>query len=274
MKRASRGSFFASLCISLLVAAGCSGLAVPSLSGYRPAPAADAADLLAKVRAAADAVKTGRGEYELRISKGVGRQTLHQVVAFERPSRLRLELFASALQQLVLFAVARDGTLECLDPKAGILYRGESTPENLSRVIGVPLVAEETMLWFAGTLLLADAPLEVLWKPDARTFAIRGKTAADRCTTAHFEQLPAGPRMRSLELRHCGSKKLFFFSEFEYQGESEPAKIVFQFPEQGVRGELTRERLTLNPKLPSDKLFVINAPPQTRVENLDTAIFP
>ena len=269
---------FILLLFSAALFTGCSRIAVPSLQGFRQAPAGDAAPLLAQVRAAADSVKTGRGEYELRLAKGLGKQTLHQVVAFQRPDKLRLELFASALHQLILFAVSREGTLECLDPKSGVLYRGASTPENLSRVIGVPLVAEEAMLWFAGALALPEdskfeRALEVLRKGQTNAFVVRGEISADRCATAHFDGLPSGPRMKSLELRRCGSGKLFFFSVFEYGAEQEPLRIAFQFPEQGLSGTLTRERFILNPPLPAEKLFVIHQPAQTKVEDLDRAVF-
>ncbi len=261
---------FTTCLTALLVLSGCGGIVVPSLRGFEPAPSERSTLVLEELRASTAAVRTGRGEYEAQVSGGIGRQTLRQVVAFSRPDHLRFELFASALEQLVLLAVVEDGTLQCLDPRAGILYRGASTPENIARVLGAPLIAEEAMLWLTGHLPIpSDAKLLV--GSDPAHFVIKGSISPERCAVAHFDSSNGPAKMKSLELRRCESQKLFFFSELFYENGDTPSRLTFSFPDQRIDGTLTRQSFTLNPKLPADRIFKIQQPGGVRIEPIEKA---
>ncbi len=254
---------------TLPMSSGCGLFApkLPSLKKYRAVSAEEAATFRAAVRASSEKIQGARGQYQALAVKGVSRQEGKQVVVFQRPDKLRLELFASSLNQLVLMVVSRDGNLEALDPHEGVRYEGESTPQNIARIIGVPLLPDELMLWFAGVLALpADAELDVVREPDKGYYGMKGNLAYGRSVVARFESAPSGPRLLSLELRRTGDGELFFFSEFGYGDGELPEKIKFYLPEQELRGQLRAEKLKLNPENLPERLFEI--PPRENVRTL------
>ncbi len=272
-------------CYAPLFLTGCSTLfapSMPSLRGYRAVPEAESKELVQAINSEASSIQSARAEYELKLSKGVGRQTLRQVLVFQRPHWLRIELFASSLNQLVLMAVSREGMLESLDARTNTLYRGFSTPQNLLKITQLPFSAEEMMLWFTGNILLSEksvdsvdeAKFEVLKQPASRNkfplYGIRGTLGSNRCVLLRFERESAkAPKLLSLELRTCDNDKLYFFSEFTYDAEVAPRQISFYLPGEGVKGNLTRQKFTPNPALPLDKLFTIRVSEQTVIRLLD-----
>ena len=169
---------------------GCSlfgGPKLPSLKDFRPVSAEDSEKVLVSVRNVAERVHSARGRFEANLSKGLVRQSLDQVLVFRRPGDLRIELFASSLNQLALMVVTRGGLLEALDPKENVLYRGASTPENIARIIGVPLLPEELMVWFAGAVLLPDSGQYSVLRDPAGRYAVRGELPLGRLMQARFE---------------------------------------------------------------------------------------
>lgn len=135
----------------LALAAGCVRAPPPDLS-------ADPAQLLAEVRAREARVQRVAGSARLRLESPEGSGSLDALAAAERPARLRLELL-DFFGGPVGLLVAADGRLTFLDARRGVWYRGAATPENLSRILRVPLTVEDLAAAACGSpLLIEGAP--------------------------------------------------------------------------------------------------------------------
>ena len=129
------GLRIASAALALVSAAGCVRAPPPDLS-RNPAP------LLAQVRAAQEGVSSCRGSARLGLSSPDLSGSLDAWVAAEKSGRLRFEVF-DFFGNPAAVLVAGGGRFALLDTRAGTLYRGDDTPENLARLLPVPLGARE-----------------------------------------------------------------------------------------------------------------------------------
>jgi hypothetical protein len=130
----------------LVASAGCVRAPPPDLS---PDPRA----LLAQVREAQALARTVRGSARVGVETPGASGTLDALAAAEKPDRVRIEMldfFGNPASVLVAAA----GRFSLYDARAGVLYRGEATPENLARLLPLPLGAGDL-----ATLLCGSAPL-------------------------------------------------------------------------------------------------------------------
>jgi hypothetical protein len=134
--------------LALAVAAGCARAPPPDLSR-------DPAPLLAQVRAAQEGVTSCRGSARLSISSPDLGGSLDAWVAAETSGRLRVEVF-DFFGNPAAVLVAGGGRFALLDARAGTLHRGEDTPENLSRLLPVPLGARELARVVCGSVPLLE----------------------------------------------------------------------------------------------------------------------
>ncbi len=145
----------------------------------------DPAKLADQVRAAQAAVRRVQGETRLQIhAQRSG--TLRQFAAAELPDRVHLEeldFFGNPAAVLV----TSGGRFALYDSREKVLYRGEATPENLSRLVPLPLEAGELTAMLLGTALLPDGPpLSVT--PDGARLRLRyqqGDAVLDYFVGAH-----------------------------------------------------------------------------------------
>lgn len=136
----------------LALALGCARAPPPDLS-------ADPAELLAAVRAREARVQRVSGSARLRLESPRGSGSFDALAAAERPDRLRLELL-DFFGGPVALLVASGSRFAFLDARRGIWYRGPATPENLSRILPVPVTVEELAAAACGSpVLIEGAPL-------------------------------------------------------------------------------------------------------------------
>jgi hypothetical protein len=134
--------------LALLLAAGCVRVPPPDLSR-------DPALLLDQVRAAQAGVTSCRGSARLSVSSPDLSGSLDAWAASEKSGRVRVEVFdffgnpASVL-------VAGGGRFSLYDARAGVLYRGEDTPENLARLVPLPIGARDLALVLCGSAPILD----------------------------------------------------------------------------------------------------------------------
>ena len=136
---------------------GVLGIAILALVSCARVPPSDLSrdprDLLAQVRAAQERVQRVRGSARVRIESPGGSGTLTEFIAAEKPDRVHLEtldFFGNPAAVLV----AADGRFSFLDQRENVLYRGEATPANVSRLLPVLLPVEELV-----TILCGSAPI-------------------------------------------------------------------------------------------------------------------
>lgn len=139
-----------------LPVAACAALLLAACRPPRTPPpdlSLDPAALLAQVRGAQGAARTVQGEARVHVRSPRGSASVKQFTAAEAPDRVRLEeldFFGNPAAVLV----ASGGRFALYDARQKVFYRGAATPENLSRLVPIPLGAPEL-----ATLLLGSAPL-------------------------------------------------------------------------------------------------------------------
>lgn len=133
----------------LLLAAGCRPRVPP------PDLSLDPAALLAQVQAAQGRVRSVQGEARVHVEAEGRSGTVSQFIAAEAPDRLHLEaldFFGNPAAVLV----SADGRFSLYDARRKVLYRGAATPENLARLVPLPLPAEDLVRILCGAAPLLD----------------------------------------------------------------------------------------------------------------------
>jgi hypothetical protein len=200
--RASR-SLALALAAAAVALAGCPPRAPP------PDLSLDPAALLVQVRAAQDRIRSVRGEVRVRVESAEASGTVPALVAAQKPDRLlvqTLDFFGNTVAVLA----AADGALTLYDARAHVVYRGAATPENLARLLPLPISPADLVAILCGSApLLAGTPasaepgrgyvtLELAAGP--RTQALRvGAGAAVLRSTVRIDGAP-GPGTYDLEL--------------------------------------------------------------------------
>jgi hypothetical protein len=138
---------------ALVLAAGCTRVPPPDLSR-------DPVRLLEQVRAAQDGVTACRGSARLSVSSSDPSGSLDAWVAAEMGGRVRVDLF-DFFGNPAAVLVASGGRFALYDARAGALYRGDDTPENLARLVPVPIGARDLASVICGRAPIIDGPAVV-----------------------------------------------------------------------------------------------------------------
>lgn len=138
------------------------GVAV-ALSGCPRAPppdlSRDPAALLEAVRAAQGRVRSVRGSARVRVESPRVSGTVNQYLAAEKPDRIRLETH-DFFGNVAAVLVTDGGRFALYDAREGAYYRGQASPENVSRLLPLVLPPEELAAILCGSApLLAGEPI-------------------------------------------------------------------------------------------------------------------
>ncbi len=134
------------------------GLALALAACARPQPpdlSRNPGELLAQVRSAQGRVTACRGAARLGLSSPDLSGTLDAWVAAELPARLRVEVL-DFFGNPAAVLVAEAGRFALLDARAGVVYRGDDTPDALARLVPVPLGARELARVVCGSAPLLE----------------------------------------------------------------------------------------------------------------------
>jgi outer membrane lipoprotein-sorting protein len=145
----------------------------------------DPAELLAQVQAAQARVRSVRGDARIQIRSPDGSGTVSALVAAERPDRVYVHTVDFFGNTLAVLATA-GGALSLYDARAGVLYRGPATPQNLARLIPVPLSPEDLAAILCGAAPLIDGVAE-------RAEPGRGFVTLELVAGERTESLRVGP---------------------------------------------------------------------------------
>jgi hypothetical protein len=132
----------------LALAAACARVPPPDLSR-------NPADLLEQVRVAQGRVTACRGAARLSLSSPDLSGSLDAWVAAEKGGRVRVEVF-DFFGNPAAVLVAGGGRFALYDARAGAVYRGEDTPENLARLVPVPIGARDLAQVICGSAPLVE----------------------------------------------------------------------------------------------------------------------
>lgn len=249
---------------------------VLALGGCRPRVpppdlSLDPAALLAQVQASQGRVRAVRGEARVAVDAQGQSGTVSQFLAAEVPDRLHLETL-DFFGNVAAVLVAADGRFSLYDARSKVLYRGEATPENLARLVPLPLTAGELV-----RILCGGAPLL-----DGRPTAAEpgsGHVALTLEAGPWAQVLRVGPgaaverSWRTVEGGGPGEYDLAF-GAFSPAGEGRfPSEVKLRSERPRVRLELRWREVEVNPAL-EPGLFRLDPPRGARVVELDAGSAP
>lgn len=243
-----------------LILCGCPKPPVEQPVDARPLPEAKAA--LEMLEEASAARKSMRAEGRLTYFGDQGRVRLNVVQVVERPARFRFETLTPFGQPIDV--MTSDGDRLWLLSKQK-LHEGPATPENISRLLPLPLRAEEVVSIMLGGAPVTSrfSPKSLRWADDPQDFWVlslenesgeRGELLIDpkekRVVKATLGNNPEAPRMK------------LAFDDFEplSSGGSFPRAIHLELPGQKLDINIKLKEVEVNVEL-APTLFVIEPPP-------------
>jgi outer membrane lipoprotein-sorting protein len=197
-----------------------------------------------------------------------GRVRLKAALLVERPGRFRFETI-SPLEQPV-DVMACDGDRQWLLSKEK-LSEGAATPENVARLLPLPMEPEDVVDTLLGGVPTSDrfTPSKIAWSDDRWVLTVAsGDGDAGRLTIE-----PATKRVVAMDLLQGGGdvRVSVSFEDFEDAGEGfgeVPRKIGLRMPGRDLDVDIRLKEVDVNVALKKE-LFRIDAPPGVRPEPLD-----
>jgi outer membrane lipoprotein-sorting protein len=256
--------------VVMLALAGCASLrgqsAIPK-SAPTSAPAPEA--LLAAIDDRSAAVRTFRALAQMHYAGQSDKIAVKEVVAVERPNRLRIEMmsaFGVALQ------IASDGARLCAYHRGDrTFYRGRATAANLSRFTRLDLELDDVvdlLIGFPPRREWLGKPSMTFERPDG-TWRVEASLRDGGMLTVWFDPDSLLP-LRAREATSAGAVR-YTASYGQYDtisGVVMPAWVRFEVPEQQTRIDLRYSDVSLNVSLAAG-LFSFEAPSGSKIVDLD-----
>jgi hypothetical protein len=217
--------------------------------------------LLGQVQAAAAVVLSVRGEARLRAT-GEGRVSVPAFVAARKPDRLRVEaldFFGNPGAVLVTAA----GRLAIWDARGRTFYRGAATPENIARLVRLPLAPEELVAILCGWPRLEGEAVSA--EPGRGHVTLEVRDGA-RSTTARVIAGAAVSRATVRDGRR--GYEVAWKQRILVGGAAGPGDVTLSSERPDVEIELTWPEPEVNAPL-EDALFELRPPPGASVVELD-----
>lgn len=181
---------FAPALAAVLFFYGCAGRTVHSPADI-PQPA-DPAAYLAAVRRESGGVKDVSGFAKLRLETRHTSTTSRNVFFVKRPGLLRIDTLGFLSRPALIFT-ADPLTMKLYDVGGNIVFAGPTTPENFTRIIGLPLALDEILETFFGL-----PPLQNLPGQTVDCTVRQGQFVFTVSCGNVTEQLSVDPRMRRI----------------------------------------------------------------------------
>lgn len=259
-------------------AVACAAMALAGCPPRAPPPdlSLDPGQLLAQVRAAQDRTRSVRGEVRVRVEAPGGSGTVPAFVGAKKPDRVyvqTLDFFGNAASTLA----TAGGELSLYDARERVVYRGAATPENLARLVPVPLSPSDL-----ATLLCGSAPL--LEGEPVRAEPGRGWVELEIAAGPRRQVLRIGPGAAVLSSSLAvasggqGAYDVAFRALDAFAGRRFPAEITLTARDPAVSMRVTFTDVEPGAAL-EDALFTPRVPRGARVVDLaatppPTGLFP
>jgi hypothetical protein len=247
----------------LALAAGCARVPPPDLSR-------DPAALLEQVRAAQSGVTTCRGSARLSVSSSEISGSLDAWVAAEKGGRVRVEVF-DFFGNPAAVLVAGGGRFSLYDSRAGALYRGDDTPENLARLLSVPVGGRDLSAMICGSAPLIDGRavttepgdgvvlLEIAGQGGRQVLAVGSGAAVERASYLPSASGGTPWKVAFSSFRHAGGQR--FPEDVELRGGGAKVSLLW------------RDDVEVNAP-PEESLFRLAPPRGARVVDLASGARP
>jgi hypothetical protein len=220
--------------------------------------------LLAQVEATAAAIQSVRGEVRVR-TKGQEHVSVPAFVAAGKPSSLHLEAL-DFFGNPVAVLVVHEGRLSIYDARDRTFYRGRATPENVARLVPLPIAPEELVAALCGAPLLAGEPVRADPGRGHVTLELRD---GRRTTTLRVVEGAAVERAE-VRVRGAGGYRVVYGRPYAATGADEPGDLTLTSAEPPVQVELGWVDHEANAAL-APELFRMEPPAAARVVDLDAA---
>src|SRR5256886_1217933 len=195
--------------------------------------------------------------------ENAGRYSLH--ISVKRPASLRIEAL-SPMGDPAAVLVADQGRFALLDLRTNVFYRGPATPENLSRLIPVPLRDEELVSLITGDVpdLPGSRPSSAAREGDG----YRLELVAPRLR----QEVTLGGDLRVVQVRRFDDADKLLWSvgldeHDDSSGAQVPRLLHLEAPSAKIKVDL-RLRNVLSGKPPPSGAFLLGVPPGMRVEEV------
>ncbi len=250
-------------------AAGCAPRAPP------PELAASPADLLSRLRESQARVQRVRGRARVHVDSPTLKGTVTEFLAADKPDRVRLETY-DFFGNLAAALVADGKRFAFYDAREKAYYRGEPTPENVSRLLPVVIPADELATILCGSApVLAGRALAVQPQGD-RVLLVVGEGAVGQRLTIGPGLVVEASRIREIVSEPGGKARQVApaydldFGLFRHRGGTAfPGEVRLDAPSARVQISLRwRDDLEVNPAEDA-ALFVLEPPPGARVIDLE-----
>lgn len=185
------------------------------------------------MRATQERVRSVRGEVRVRVKAQGKSGSVSAFAAAKKPDRVlvqTLDFFGNTAAELA----AAGGELSLYDARERVVYRGAATPENLARLVPIPLSPAEL-----ATLLCGSAPL--LDGEPVRATPGRGWVELEIAAGPRRQVLRIGPRAAVLSSSlsvadgGTGAYQATFGERDVVRGEQFPGEVVLTAPEVSMR---------------------------------------
>lgn len=267
------------LILSLSLIVGCANRAsrLSDLPG-RDVAEREQAEVLRRLKASGEEIRTFRGLYDVTIDESAGRGRLREAIVFARPDRLRLESFPENSFVTINLTVADDTGALFLDPGEKTAYVARAGAGVLQRMYKLPLEAADLMSLVTGRIPSHEisnehstvAPSEevplVRLDEEEHEFVLRRKddSAQWRVDSEHF-------MLKSAEYADAEGQVIFRVSTAgsrEVDALAIPAQVLLQMPLERTSIELNFQSSKINIAVP-DRLFKSDIPADYKVVNLE-----
>lgn len=263
-------SLFGFAAVVMLALAGCASLrAKPAIPKAAPTIAPSPEALLAAIDDRSAAVRTFRALAQMHYAGESDKIAVKEVVAVERPNRLRIEMlsaFGVALQ------IASDGARLCAYHRGDrTFYRGRATAANLSRFTRLDLELDDVVDLLIGLPPHREwrgKPSMTFERPEG-TWRVETSLRHGELLTVWFDPDSLLP-VRAREATSAGAVR-YTASYGQYDtisGVVIPTWVRFEVPEQQARIDLRYSDVSLNASLGAG-LFSFDAPSGSKIVDLD-----
>ncbi|HEX9048898.1 MAG TPA: DUF4292 domain-containing protein [Anaeromyxobacter sp.] len=249
--RASRLALLAALALGLA--------ACPPPRAPPPDLSLDPARLAVQVLAAQARTRSVRGEVRIKVESAERSGTVPALVAAEKPDRLLVQTLDFFGNTVAVLATA-DGNLTLYDARARVVYRGPATPENLARLVPLPLSPAALVQIVCGSApLVSGEPesaeagrghVELRISAGARRQELRIGPGADVLRSSIRVAGAAGPGTYDLEFgAFDGLEGIHFPAEVSLSAESPRVRMRLVWVDAEPNAALDRK--TFTPRIPS-----------------------
>ena len=246
-------------------------LSPKTVDDLKPASPELAEEILNKFSERAQAVRSYRVLGNLTLSRALGKERLKIAAVAQNPGKIRLDLFATGLNQPVGLFVVSGRQFTGLDFRERKAILGEASPETISHTLGFALKPEEFSFWFLGLISVDNkSSWQIFETKRENEFVLRRQELSGR----EQRYLVQGYghqgmyRVHSFEMSEGSEQKdLLFSCNYIYPETGEellfpfPAKIEAELVEKSFSLELQYTKTDLNQEIfAPEKLFVVQIP--------------